>query len=926
MRGINLVSLIVVCLSILLTTSVVHAADPIPNVLILFNNDNLATSAAYNGSNNYDNSKEYWGYFDHLKEYEYQGNTGFVPVSWVGADHYTSNADRWSGNFLNWVTMAHIDLVRKTLTGGKRSSDANSKTVLSRAEINPAFAVKKQYHGADLQNLVPAIYADPSVSFSNSGTILTVLDSSQSPVSPDMDVKVTVCDPAMPESNCTIYPNGIKPEGLLQRYHDRFNFGLMSHTVAQPTEGGVLRVPIGSVTGEVSQTSGQLASGKGMINIINNIDLSRAWSPVAEIYYEALRYLKGNEAGQEAYCGTSGMLAEDGFNVYGCDSRRMWSDPITDPCQRTIIITLTDEYPSNDVNSLPGSSIYPGYLDTPMNFGANTPYNPDVSMLTNLVGDAEGITGSNYVVGNVIGNANNLCTAKTITNLSDTYGICPSEPAAQGAFYTSGLTFEAFTGDLRPDLPGRQNVESYFVVYKASPGGYAYPDPPMNPLWLAAKYGNFLDSDYSGLPDTDSEWMKSAELCAIYPGTANCQPRGFSYAESGSAIEKAITEAFYSVDLGDDGICDNVGDSDSDGIVDQDDICPFDPENDIDGDSICGDIDICPNDSLNDSDGDGVCGNLDVCPLIDNPGQEDADGDGVGDGVGDACTSINAFWLAVAPNSTAYGTVWVSWGASNTPGASYVLEEDTDAGFGNPSIVYTGSALSMGLPGKADGLTYYYRIKTSAPDYADSPWRLAANGSLVNKPSTSSAWLAVAPNSTTYGTVWVSWGVSNTPGASYVLEEDTNAGFGNPSIVYTGSALSVGLPGKADGLTYYYRIKTSAPDYGDSTWRLAASGSLVNKPSTSSAWLAVAPNSTTYGTVWVGWGVSNTPGASYVLEEDTDVGFENPSNVYTGSALSVGLPGRTDGLTYYYRVKTSAPDYGDSTWRLAASGCLVANQ
>ena len=71
-------------------------------------------------------------------------------------------------------------------------------------------------------------------------------------------------------------------------------------------------------------------------------------------------------------------------------------------------------------------------------------------------------------------------------------------------------------------------------------------------------------------------------------------------------------------------------DSDEDGSGDVCDPCPLDPDNDADGDGVCGDVDPCPLDPDNDADADGVCGDVDNCPLIYNPGQEDADGDGVG--------------------------------------------------------------------------------------------------------------------------------------------------------------------------------------------------------------------------------------------------------------------------------------------------------
>lgn len=635
-----------------------QAAEPLPNVLILYGLEHTAMYPAYNDLYNYDNSIDYWGYFDPSKEYSYKSGK-FTPEGWTSlnavgvSDHYTSNTDNWSGNFLNWVSMTHADLIRKSMTGGKRVSDANSKTILIREDVRPDHAFRKRYSGADLRNLVPDAFAGSENYFVTSGTTLTIQNSSGIALGRGLDVKVTVCDPTMPEVNCTLYPSWrMKPEGLVQRYHNKFNFGLMSHSFSQMTEGGILRVPLGSVSDEFSLKSGQIGSSRGVINFINEVDISRGWSPTAELYYEALRYLKGNEAGQEAYCGAVGMKSESGFDVIGCDSRSMWVDPITDPCQKNIILILTDEYPSKDTNTLPGSSISPGYVDTPMNFGMNIPYNPDVGGVTDQIGLLEGITGGGYAIGNIVGYADNKCTSKMIINLSEAYGICPSEPVAEGSFYTAALAFDAFTGDIRPDLPGRQNAETYVIAYRGSPSGYQYPIPPLNPLWLTGKYGNFRNLDYNLVPDDNNEWMKAAEACnPDDPTDFYCSPRGLFYAERGSAIEDAIVP-FLRRDIGEDGICDNVGDSDNDGVVDQDDRCPFDPLNDTDGDSMCADIDPCPNDSANDADQDGICGDVDVCPdfndTIDadadgipdacdncpnhyNPAQEDVNSDGVGD-------------------------------------------------------------------------------------------------------------------------------------------------------------------------------------------------------------------------------------------------------------------------------------------------------
>ena len=85
------------------------------------------------------------------------------------------------------------------------------------------------------------------------------------------------------------------------------------------------------------------------------------------------------------------------------------------------------------------------------------------------------------------------------------------------------------------------------------------------------------------------------------------------------------------------------------------------------------------------------------------------------------------------PLSDADGTYTVSWGASATPGVTYVVEEATDAAFtNNLSIVYTGALRSVSITGNTGGGTiYYYRVKAQKTGFPDSNWKAGANGCKV---------------------------------------------------------------------------------------------------------------------------------------------------------------------------------------------------
>ena len=93
-------------------------------------------------------------------------------------------------------------------------------------------------------------------------------------------------------------------------------------------------------------------------------------------------------------------------------------------------------------------------------------------------------------------------------------------------------------------------------------------------------------------------------------------------------------------------------DTDGDGFFDDVDVCPLDNPNDTDGDSVCDSDDVCPDDNPDDTDSDGVCDSDDVCPDDVDPGQEDADADGVGDAcdTGGICDGVNMNLLSYDEN------------------------------------------------------------------------------------------------------------------------------------------------------------------------------------------------------------------------------------------------------------------------------------
>ncbi len=522
----------------------------------------------------YDDTFEYYGYFHAERCYTFDDGTKTFSAAGVAtgtnSHHCTGSLDgAWSGNFLNWATMTRMDVVRKILYGGYRSTDTSTATVLQRTHLpGDAHSFAKYYNGADIKDLTPfnSVRTDTTdggdsdgfddvsegmticnTTYQSSGssqgaTALPMMrvvsgnrqlwaanerrqctwdnengdngnsntvassgidaDSSDPPSgaqlqtpggSRDHIVQVKVCESTYFDSernleNCRVYGSNLKPEGLLQRYglNGQIHFGLITGTYQKNISGGVLRKKIGSMTDEVSTANGTfLAGAPGSPGIIKTLNAVRVWgygynngtyrsddsggddctfqltdittegkcaswgNPMSEVYLESLRYfaLSGTRAP------TSAFNADDSTYITGLTKDSWTADP------------LTSDNACAALNNLVFNASVSSYDDN-----ATTGFAPlsDVITRTNVVGDGEGITGNNFFVGRSGTATNEFCSAKTVNQLGETYGLCPEAPTVRGSFHMAGMAHWARTNDIRADLEGAQTVKTFAVSLATS--------------------------------------------------------------------------------------------------------------------------------------------------------------------------------------------------------------------------------------------------------------------------------------------------------------------------------------------------------------------------------------------------------------------------------------------------------------------------
>jgi type IV pilus assembly protein PilY1 len=300
----------------------------------------------------------YYGYFDSAKCYSYADGV-FDPQRAAATGNTCTVDTEWSGNFLNYVTTARIDALRKVLYGGLRSTDTATETILQRTYLpQDAHSWGKEYTSVEADGYDISLYTPLSLPtsgtrhlFANTTLLTTTPDSSNplmrvltnrseriwnwvsierpvagskmfnggsgptiSPAPTDYNVRVRVCKTGLLEANCQAYGTSNKPTGLLQEFggNDSMYFGLITGSYAKNTSGGVLRRRMDSIASEINAngTFKTDAASAGIIATLNRMRVTGfggsyqyncGWTAAARTINEGECQMWGNPIAEMMY-------------------------------------------------------------------------------------------------------------------------------------------------------------------------------------------------------------------------------------------------------------------------------------------------------------------------------------------------------------------------------------------------------------------------------------------------------------------------------------------------------------------------------------------------------------------------------------------------------------------------------------------------
>ena len=290
--------------SVTLTDAPIFATANVPGNMVFAPSVEFPTAISVANLGSYADGTSYLGYFDPAKCYTYQfsaatpSSSYFQPTAFASGTNGHSCSGKWSGNFMNWATMQTIDPFRWVLTGGYRSVDTTTQTIIEKAwGSNQGGTNNFPYRGTDastgntlsstlISSVTPftgwsgfnsAIWSNGNMmafsasttSYTGTGAAYGLADLSSVTAANSAPntgyrvyVRVSVCDTSVLgvaglESNCVGYGtssvvgsnitySSYKPQGLIQQYSNQIKYAVVGYlnTNNEAVQGGVLREPM----------------------------------------------------------------------------------------------------------------------------------------------------------------------------------------------------------------------------------------------------------------------------------------------------------------------------------------------------------------------------------------------------------------------------------------------------------------------------------------------------------------------------------------------------------------------------------------------------------------------------------------------------------------------------------------------------------
>jgi type IV pilus assembly protein PilY1 len=580
----------------------IAASANVPGNLALALSVEYPTAISVANIGSYADASTYLGYFDPAKCYTYNyissapSSSYFKPTygpTGTNLHDCSGNPGQWSGNFLNWATMQTIDPFRWALSGGYRSVDTTTQTILEKAwgSAQGTPAANFNYRGTDeaapnhlphslISKVTPfsswtnfdtgvwgngnqMVFSGSGNGYTTSVTATTgapvdlssVSAANASPSGPyKVYIRVDVCDAttvlgaAGLESNCVQYGSNYKPEGLLQQYSSKVQYSVLSYLFknGQYPQGGVLRRPMGFI----GPTSPQPLSAP--------VTNPRAeWDPSTGIMYTNPDTASATTSGVTQ----SGVL--NYLNKFGESAQSyMQNDNVSELYYAAVryfenlgnVLDWTNNLTAAELDGFPA---LPTWTD-PIQYWCQKNFilgiGDDHTWYDYNVGGGTA-TGSRAKPAAVSADTFNQAATWT-TDLQNLEGITPTPWWILGenaTYYIAGLAYGVHVNDIRSDLQNTQTISTYWMDVEEGGG-----PENLNPYYLATKYGGFTpatsipaaptSTPYNMMtPLTTGQFDTTGQSITMNGGNVHLLPDNYFLAGSASKMVAGLTSAFNNI-------------------------------------------------------------------------------------------------------------------------------------------------------------------------------------------------------------------------------------------------------------------------------------------------------------------------------------------------------------------------------------------